>query len=103
MALTQDSATVQVKSASAPIQVIDVQVDFDNNYPTGGEPLSALAALTGKTAFAVFAHAALTSGRTLVVDAVNQKLIVLDNAGAEVADTTDISAMANVLLTFLAY
>lgn len=105
MALTIDSASVKANGDNG-IFAVDFQIDFDSSYPTGGEDISTLLSTAGvadATPFAIFVEAALTSGRTLLVDPDNTKVLVLDNAGAEISNGTNLSAMTNVKGHLLCY
>lgn len=105
MAITVDSASI-VANGDNGLFMVECQIDLDNSYPTGGYDLTALlssAGAAGAVPDMVQARAALASGRTFLVDPANTKLLVLDNAGAEVSAATNLSAMTNIDLVILCH
>lgn len=80
------------------------EVDFDNSYPTGGEALSK--ADLNVDLELDFVLAISNSGYSFEYDETNEKLLaywadydaVADGALIEVADTTNLSAVTNVLV-----
>lgn len=97
MAITKTIVNTGGKSASTPTFTHRIDVVLDSSYPTGGELLSLPAFIgTGKTILSVQARGKVTSTgfpdiRTYEYDAINDKLIGLDNVRAQVANATDLS------------
>ncbi|MGH9266731.1 MAG: hypothetical protein ACRD0D_00985 [Acidimicrobiales bacterium] len=80
-------------------------VTFDSSYPTGGEPVTAanLGLATLDALFAADAVNATPANLTVRFDRTNAKLLVfrtglLNAAGEQVPDTTDLSAFSTVVL-----
>ena len=106
MALTIDSSSAPVAGNLGPNQIIKAQIDLDASYATGGYDLSALLSARGLSdavPYAISWDGVLASGRVFTVDSTTGNLIVLDNAGAQIANTTDLSAMVNIVVHIQLY
>lgn len=106
MALTVNSTTTLSPIASAPLFVHELDVSFDASYPTGGEALDTATAalLDGKTLIAS-THAVQTQGGTqrwFRVNLSTKKVQAFEMSGAEVANTTDLSAYVGLKVSVIA-
>lgn len=88
MALT---FTEEVRTVAKAERIVVTTVTFDSSYVTGGEPFTAADLGMGRIDFL----SATTDGNFAVVwDKANSKLKAFTNAGVEVANATNLSAIA---------
>lgn len=92
MATTNTRTQLPVVPGASRITVTEVA--FDSSYPTGGEPLTAsdLGLTTVEFAIATVKVAGTGSVTAVFYDIANAKLLAY-TAAAQVANTTDISAV----------
>ena len=99
MALTVGARTQTSGNPSNLLQFSTFTIAFDSSYPTGGEVLGIDALMTADgvdnaTIVLVLVRAQATY--TFTYDYTNDTVIAWDEAQAEVANTTDLSAVTGV-------
>lgn len=85
-----------VRGPSDPVFTDVVTVVGDNSYPTGGSTgmlAKIRAAMKDQREILTVIDAAAPGGRRCAYDQANEKLMVFGTTGAEIAATTDLSAV----------
>jgi hypothetical protein len=99
MAITKTAVNTGGKAPSSPTFLDRIDVVLDSSYPTGGELLGLSAFIgKGKTILSVVARGKVTSTgfpdvRVYEYDSINDKLVALTEARAEVGAATDLSTI----------
>lgn len=99
MAVTPTRVVLPVVPGADRLTVTDVL--FDSSYPTGGEPLTAsdLGLTTVTFAIATVKVAGTGSVTAVAYDVTNAKLLAYA-AAAQIANTTDLSAVTATVVAF---
>lgn len=99
MAITVDSVTMTPGAPSEPVRVLELQVDLDASYPTGGYDVTASINTEGTQTIVMAPLCPISDGTTLRYLQINPSTkkvqVFAQTTLAEVAAATDLSANTN--------